>query len=383
MNLPAFPSITPKSVFRFFTSIRLTVFCLLWLAVLTFVGTLYQVDNGIYLAQEKFFDSFFLWPFFPLPGAFLILILLFLNLCASFFVHYQAGWRMPGLMLIHLGLILLLLGGFVTRMMGLEANVSLFEGEGTNVASSVSEWEISSAEEMLAQREIRAVDFSDLRRGTRFRHEDKGPRFRVLELHRNARPLPPKELSPELRAALPMSPSGIQALQPVKNAIEPGENLPAIRLSVEGAKNAKEVILWGRDERPLALELEDGSVRFVSLRRKRFELPLFIELNDFQRTTYPGSQIPKDFRSLITAHFSNDVHRQVVIKMNEPFRVNGWTFYQQKFDVGPERELSVLQVTRNYGRLIPYWATGLTSLGLAMHFLQMQWMQLRRRRKSA
>jgi cytochrome c biogenesis protein ResB len=109
-----------------------------------------------------------------------------------------------------------------------------------------------------------------------------------------------------------------------------------------------------------------------------------MELNDFQRTYYPGSEVAKDYRSLITVHSGEDQTRDVVIKMNQPFRMKGWTFFQQSFAVtDTDSEMSVFAVTRKYGRLIPYWATGVTSLGLAMHFLQMQWMQLKRRRKKA
>ncbi len=372
-------SVDVGKVFRFFTSIRLTVFCLLWLAVLTFFGTLYQVDHGIYEAQERFFDSLvFVWGVIPVPGGMLTMGLLFLNLCASFFVHYSAGWRMPGLMLIHLGLILLLLGGFFTRVTGIEANVSLYEGEGTNTASSVTEWEVAMTKDPPPVREWRAVNFGDLHRGGRFGLEEGAPRFEVLEMHRNA---VPTVMRREGEVPGPGSVPQFAGLQARALEKEPGANFPGIRIRVEGRD--QELVLWGGVERPEILEMPDGSYRFLELRRKRFELPLFMELRDFQRTTYPGTEKPKDFRSLVTVHVSDEVSRPVVIKMNEPFRLNGWTFYQQKFDMGADKELSVLQVTRNFGRVIPYWATGITSLGLAMHFLQVQWMQLRRRRRTA
>ncbi len=373
------------SAFKFLSSIKLTVFCLLWLAVLTVWGTVYQVDNGIYQAQERFFDSiFFRFLIFPLPGGMLTMMLLFFNLCVSFFVHYQAGWRMPGLMLTHLGLILLLLGGFFTKVTGLEASVSLLEGEGSNVAVSRSDWEISVAEELHSVREIQAVDFSDLKKRKRFHVGNPDLRFRVVELHRNTSARGPKDLTDEQRAELPLSPTGITEFVPKRLAKEPPDNIPGIRLEVEGAKNATEMVLWGGDQQAAALELEDGSAVFVMLRRKRFELPLFMELRDFRRTYYPGSNVPEDYRSLITVYQGEDSQREVVIKMNHPFRNNGWTFFQQSFAVMDDQaEQSVFAVTRNFGRLIPYWGTGVTSLGLALHFLQMQLMQLKRRRKSA
>lgn len=366
-------------------SIRLTVFCLFWLTVLTFWGTIYQVDHGIFEAQEKFFNSIVLlgFGFLPLPGGMLVMILLFLNLLFSFFVHYQAGWRMPGLMLIHVGLMMLLLGGFFTKVTGIEATVSLFEGEGRNAAVSRTEWEISYSDELHSVQKYQAVDVSELRKRTRFEFPDSELKFKVLEVVEHGKGLRENELS-EKPEVLPQSSAGFAAIEKLPKLKTPEDHTPAVRLEVEGAKDVEQILLTPRDQRPLGLELEDGTVRFIMLRRKRYELPLFMELNDFSRTYYPGTDTPKDYRSLITVHLGEDLERDVIIKMNEPFRLNGWTFYQQSFAVTDNNsEMSVFAVTRNFGRLVPYWATGITSLGLAMHFLQMQWMQLARRRKKA
>ncbi len=82
---------------KVFASIRLTVFCLFWLGVLTFFGTLYQTEHGIYLAQERYFHSmiWMLGGLIPLPGGLLTMGTLFLNLSVSLFHHNQAGLRMP------------------------------------------------------------------------------------------------------------------------------------------------------------------------------------------------------------------------------------------------------------------------------------------------
>jgi cytochrome c biogenesis protein ResB len=141
------------------------------------------------------------------------------------------------------------------------------------------------------------------------------------------------------------------------------------------------MILWGNDPRPVGVQRADGTTEFVRLRRKRHELPMFMELMEFEHKYYPGSRVPRDFRSRVLVHLGEDVERSVDISMNNPMRLNGWTFFQHKFDASDDTEMSEFAVTRNFGRLVPYWATGITSLGLAMHFLQMQWMELKRRRR--
>ena len=51
-----------KPFVQFWCSLRLTVACLLAALVLVFVGTLAQVDQGLYDAQKKYFRSYFLVP---------------------------------------------------------------------------------------------------------------------------------------------------------------------------------------------------------------------------------------------------------------------------------------------------------------------------------
>jgi len=50
-----------------FTSLKLTVFCLGCAMILVFVGTLGQVNIGVYEAENRYFKSFFLY--FTPPGA--------------------------------------------------------------------------------------------------------------------------------------------------------------------------------------------------------------------------------------------------------------------------------------------------------------------------
>jgi len=51
-----------KPLVKFWCSLRLTVVCLLAALVLVFVGTLAQVDQGLYNAQKKYFRSYLLIP---------------------------------------------------------------------------------------------------------------------------------------------------------------------------------------------------------------------------------------------------------------------------------------------------------------------------------
>lgn len=123
---------------KILSSLRITVACLFLLFILTFWGTIAQVHQGLYAAQDRFFNSFFFLAggFIPFPGAQLVLWVLFVNLISSLIVTYKkyTQWANLGLLIIHLGLILYFIAAFMIFHFAQESNVRLAEGESTNVA---------------------------------------------------------------------------------------------------------------------------------------------------------------------------------------------------------------------------------------------------------
>jgi hypothetical protein len=62
--------------------------------------------------------------------------------------------------------------------------------------------------------------------------------------------------------------------------------------------------------------------------------------------------------------------REVLIKMNEPLRYQGITFYQASFDERlPSNPATILQVVKNPSWLTPYLACVLVGLGLIIQFM--------------
>ena len=108
-------------IVRFTASDAFAVVILTLMLVLTFVGTLEQVDHGLYEVQKKYFDSAFLvhdlFGKIPilLPGVYLLMILLFINLVSGAIIRAPKNWRYPGNMIGHIGILILLFGGFVAH----------------------------------------------------------------------------------------------------------------------------------------------------------------------------------------------------------------------------------------------------------------------------
>jgi len=122
-------------------SLFITVACLFLLFILTFWGTIAQVQQGLYAAQERYFNSFFFLAagFIPFPGAQLVLWVFFVNLICSLAhtLKKYTQWENSGLFIIHLGLILYFIAAFMIFHYSQESSVRLAEGEQTNVSTSI------------------------------------------------------------------------------------------------------------------------------------------------------------------------------------------------------------------------------------------------------
>jgi len=120
----------------FFVSLRLTVVLLGLSLGLVFAATLDQVNLGVWGVQEKYFHSLFvLWkipntdiPLPVYPGGYLLGGFLLVNLLAAHIYRFKLSWKKSGILLVHTGLILLLLGEFFTGLWQEEFNMSIKEG---------------------------------------------------------------------------------------------------------------------------------------------------------------------------------------------------------------------------------------------------------------
>lgn len=362
-------------------SLRVTVVGLLLLTTLTVWGTLYQAENGLFQAQERFYQSWWFWiaGVLPFPGAQTVMTVLFVNLGASIGLMALRKRLSIGFLATHIGLAMMLTAGGVTFYMGREAQLSLEEGAGSNVAISSQDWELSLLPVTPRPRRIvQALDAQSLKAGRRIPMPDGKTTMRVEQYFRNCMPEKEPVENP------PQSSAGNTVLRRQAIDREPSQNYPGALLALErDGKVFARVLLWGGDMSPAIVELEDGP-RAIGLRRQRLSLPATIELVDFKRELHPGTGIARSYSSDVLVRTSEEMKRKVLIAMNKPLRLHDFTFYQSSFSSSPGgREVSTLAVVRNSGRLIPYIATGLTGAGMILHFSGMLYLRLRRGRKEA
>jgi len=347
------------------SSIRITVTCLALLFILTFWGTVAQIDQGLYAAQERFFFSWFFLAggFFPFPGAKLVLWIFFINLVCVSLVRFVFDRRHLGITIIHMGLLSYFVAAFVTFYVTVESHVTLLEGAGTNVSQAYRDWELSVWEGDDQKRNVTAVDASSFAPGKTFQVNDLS--IEVENYYHNAKAYTSPSDSTEA-----VNQSGIKSLAKIPSDKESEKNVPGGIFTISGKSVSVHVLLFGGEATAQPLKI-DGKTIHVQLRHKNFQLPFLVKLKSFEMDMHPGTQIAKSYRSMVT--FEHDgLTREVTIWMNHPLRFKEYTLYQASYSIDQwGREHSTLAVVKNAGRLMPYVASFITFSGLVTHFLLM------------
>jgi len=125
------------SLWKIFTSLRLTVWLLGISVALVFLGSIAQAPEGLWNAQVRWFkslvvirqagDDWWVPPIFP--GGHLLGGLLLINLLAAHFKRFQFNFQKFGIQLTHFGIVVLLIGQFITDRTSVESVMQFQEGE--------------------------------------------------------------------------------------------------------------------------------------------------------------------------------------------------------------------------------------------------------------
>src|SRR5947207_13998101 len=140
-----------RKIVDLITSLKLTIACLAAAMALIFAGTLAQVHLGIHEAQQRYFQSMFVWwppegRGFKIPiftGGHLIGAVLLINVIAAHAKRFRWTWRKLGIHLTHTGLIIMLAGGLFTDLFAVESHVRLANGDTKNYSEDLREMELA------------------------------------------------------------------------------------------------------------------------------------------------------------------------------------------------------------------------------------------------
>ena len=170
---------------------KIFVFTIMWMMILIVLGTLAQKNMGLFAVQEKYFSSWILWIwFFPMPGARPTMILMLINL--SFFFFNKGLWKMNkmGIIILHLGGILLLVGGGLTAMFSSEGNMVIEEGSISNYVEDYNFMELAIINISDNDSDYYTIfDHPRLKQDKILKHENFGCEIEVINYIKNCEPI--------------------------------------------------------------------------------------------------------------------------------------------------------------------------------------------------
>ncbi|PYK63688.1 MAG: ResB protein required for cytochrome C biosynthesis [Verrucomicrobia bacterium] len=402
-------------LFRFFTSLRLTVVLLAFGIVLVFVGTVAQADEGLYNAQARYFKHWFVRGItmfghripIGLPGGYLIGTLLLINLVAAHIKRFQLTTKKIGIQLTHAGVILLLVGQLTTDLFSRETQIRFSEGQTRSYAESGMNYELAFITDADADtEEVVAIPARLLAKGAELKHEKLPFTVHVKYCWLNS---DPSFRAPMMQNEPPVTTNGLARSFDFRPAAETksmdSKNVPTALIEVvapSGSLGAWVVSGWAGDDlmvealsesfsrqmgeqmaasiisrltEPQTVEAGGKQFAFV-LRPARVYEPYSLTLLKATHSIYRGTDIPKDFRSRVRLeNHQTGENREVEIFMNSPLRYEGQTFYQYQMVAGElarragQAPSSILQVVRNPSWLTPYAGCIMVAAGLVTQFM--------------
>ena len=400
-----------KKIVEFFTSLKLTVVLLAFAVVLVFVGTIAQADEGLYGAQAHYFKQWLVIgahlfghkvPLI-LPGGYLLGVLLLVNLISAHIYRFEFSRKKIGIQLAHAGVIVLLVGQLSTDLLSRELQMHFAEGDTRNFSESATEYELN----FVAGDQVTAISEKILKPGNVLSPEQTGLPFAIhVKEHWHNSDI--NFRAPMMQNVPPLTTNGVarnfdfRKVEDVKAMDQ--RNVPTVLLEfstpagslgawvasdwigdaslVEAVRNGYMQMGAGMAQKianqlvaPQAIEA-DGKKFTFTMRPARVRHPFSLTLLKASHTTYPGTDIPKDFRSRVRIdNAQTGEKREVEISMNHPLRYGGYTYYQYQMDAGQAAQMagrtatSVLSVVRNPGWLTPYIGCAMVGAGLLIQFL--------------
>jgi len=376
----------PVRLFRFFSGFGLAVTCLLLLLILTWLSTLEQPAKGLYEVQKRYYDAeaWYVVPeldwlpkingkpvSLPLPGAYLVSAVLFVNLFLGGILRIRKGWKNIGVIISHFSMISLLIAGFVSHHYSKEGIMAVYQGDTSDFAQSYTEYTIEVAEIVNGEKEKPYV------LPTEHLKNLGADQSRVFEI---------PELGIELnvsgwmrnsaRVKVDKDDAGKDVIEVDGWALQWLKTNPTEELNLAGChvdvfvggdqEKTARLVLHGGDPNACTITV-DGKIYGLRLMREIWPMPFQVRLDESIGEYYPGTRKPSTFQSDIT-RIADGSEQAFRIKMNEPMRYGGYTLYQARWEDSGDRPMSGFAIVKNPSDQWPKYSLYISILGLTIHF---------------
>src|SRR5450432_2752923 len=362
---------------RFLASLRLTVVCLSLGMLLVFLGTLAQVHLGIHAVQAQYFQSLLIfwsppgasWKIPILPSGYVLGTVLLVNLIAAHATRFQFSRKKIGIILLHFGVILLLIGQLLTGLFARETQMRIDEGQTLGYSEAPREVELAVTDVTDPNfDQVVAIPEKVLARQGTLQNPTLPFTLNIQRFLPNSQIVKRSD-----DAQAPPSPATTGAgsrfvVTEISRTVKDDErDLSAAFVEVEGVQGSLGTWLVSNAITDPQSFTVNGHIYELVIRQRRFYKQFALSLLHFAHDRYAGTDIPKNFSSRIRlVDFERNENREVLISMNDPLRYRGFTFYQSGFD--NDDKTTILQVVKNPAMILPYIACGLVALGLVTQF---------------
>ena len=373
-------------LFRFFSGYGLAVTCLLLLLILTWLSTLEQPAKGLYEVQKRYYDAeaWFVLPELdwmpkingkpvsvPLPGAYLVSAVLFVNLFLGGIIRIRKGWRNIGVVISHFSMVSLLIAGFVSHHYSKEGIMAVYQGDTSDFAQSYTEYTIEVAEIIDGEKTRPYVLPAEYLKSL---SADQNRTFQLPELGLDLEVSGWMRNSARVKVDKQDAGEGVQevdgwALQWLETNPTEELNLAGCHVDVTSKKQgekSKALILHGGDPNACTVTM-DGKIYGLRLMREIWPMPFEVRLDKSIGEYYPGTRKPSTFQSDIT-RIADGSEQSFRIKMNEPMRYGGFTLYQARWEDRGDRPMSGFAIVKNPSDQWPKYSLYISILGLTIHF---------------
>ena len=308
--------------------------------------------------------------------------------------------KRAGMVLLHAGILLLLIGEFFTALFAVESTMTIREGQTVNFLDRSQKYELAFIEYSNPNFDRVTVIPKDFLKINKINEFDELP-FNIKLNSFMANSSQPQSINNITNFDQLKYPSykGIGSEYYISNTREvsgaSGErNAPAVDVELFDKKSGNSLgryilSLWCYPnfvnqiwDMPNLISFNGKNYRVYLRNQREFSLSpsgneFSIKLLNFVHEKYQGTQTPKDFSSRIRLINSGDkIDRELKIWMNNPLRYAKKTFYQSGYL--PEDKGTVLQVVRNDSWMIPYLSCMIVFVGMGAQFF---WSMQRSKKK--
>ena len=345
---------------KFFTY---QIICLM---ILLIIGTIAQKDIGLYLAHQKYFASFIvnLFGFLPFPGGYTLLTLMTIGLVLKLVIEPLKLSKI-GVTISHLGVLALLIGAGLSSFFSSEGNIIIKEKSFSNIVNDyfANEIVIYIIQDDTKQI-IEKINFSNLSTSSIIKRNNLPFDLKIREKFINTDLVKRDKISDDLQGF-----AKIFKLVSKKSENNYEENIASISFEIieDGKSNGLYSIF---ELMPIKQNfIVDNQQYQIEIQKKQTILPFKLTLDKFEKTTYPGTEKAKSYKSYLTITDQN-LAWKAEISMNKPLRYKSYSFYQSSYINDEGNIYTVLAVVKNVGRLFPYISTIIIAAGILLHIIQ-------------